>query len=307
MSTNPRITLITTVRNGAAFIERCLKSVIAQRYDNLEYIVLDAASTDGTQDIVGRYLSSITYFRSMPDRGPNDAIMQGFRMATGDIIGILHADDWLSDGALQTLAQMHRASPQAEMFCFAMQEYKQGKDGELVKTKSFADPAGENFTLLDGLYCQGVNRYYSRPLLKELGIYRDEVYPNLADRDFYVRLGIRQTRKVWTDKVLYNFLTHAGSNSTGGSAGKVVRFLDETARMAQDYLKNPVIAREQDKEMLRDWYCFNMIRSIAFRLKAGKVNAIAEAVKLMIRYPLRTLKNLKQWKMPEPYRARPTP
>ncbi len=306
MSMNPRITLITTVRNCAAFIERCLKSVVDQQYDNLEYIVLDAASTDGTKEVIGRYLSHITYFRSMPDRGPNDAIMQGFRMATGDIVGILHGDDWLEAGALQTLAQMYRASPQAEMFCFAMQEYKQGKDGGLVKTKSFADPAGENFTLLDGLYCQGVNRYYSRPLLKEMGVYRDEVYPNLADRDFYVRLGIRQTRKVWTDKVLYNFLTHAGSNSTGGSAGKVVRFLDETARMAQDYLKNPAISEEQDKEMLRDWYCFNMIRSIAFRLKAGKPDAIAETVKLLIRYPLRTLRNLKQWKMPEPYRARLT-
>lgn len=306
MSTNPKITLITTVRNGAAFIERCLTSVVDQRYENLEYIVLDAASTDGTQEIIGRYLPHISFFRSAKDRGPNDAIMQGYKMATGDIIGLLMADDWLADGALQTLAQMYRASPQAEMFCFAMQEYKQGRDGELVKTKSFADPAGENFTLLDGLYCQGVNRYYSRPLLKELGIYRDEIYPNLADRDFYVRLGIRQTRKVWTDKVLYNFLTHAGSNSTGGSAGKVVRFLDETARMAQDYLKDPAIENGQDKEMLRDWYCFNMIRSIAYRLKAGKVDAVAETVKLFIRYPLRTCKNLMQWKMPEPYRARPS-
>jgi glycosyltransferase involved in cell wall biosynthesis len=230
--------------------------------------------------------------------------MQGYKMATGDIIGLVMADDWLEGDALQTLAALYQKKPDAEMFCFGMQEYKLEPSGERVKTKSFTDPEGEVFTLLDGLYCQGVNRYYSRKLLQEEGIYRDEIYPNLADRDFYVRLGIRQTRKAWTDKILYNFLTHPGSNSTGGSAQKVIIFLDETARMAADYLNHSGIITKHDKNLLKDWYCFNMIRSIAFRVKARRIDAISEAIALGLRYPLCTLRNLVNWKMPEPYRAR---
>lgn len=304
MSLHPRITLITTVRNGAAFIERCLTSVTQQNYPNLEYIVLDAASTDGTQEIIGRYLPHISFYRSERDKGPNDAIMKGYRMATGDIIGLLMADDWLEPDALATLAEMYTADPEAQMFCFGMQEYRKGSSGALEKTKFFCDPPGKTFTLLDGLYCQGVNRYYSRSLIATDGVYRDEIYPNLADRDYYVRLGIKHVRKAWTDKILYNFLTHPGSNSTGGSAQKVVKFLDETARMADDYLHMPDMG-DEDKALLKDWYCFNVLRSVWFRLKAGMpVAAMLRAAAMALRYPLRSLKCAIFWKMPEAYRAR---
>lgn len=303
MVSSPRITLITTVRNGAAFIERCLQSVVSQNYDNLEYIVLDAASTDGTQEIIGRYLSRISFYRSQRDKGPNDAIMQAYKMATGDIVGLVMADDWLSGGALQTLAQMYHADPDAQMFCFGMQEYRQQADGTLHKTRGFCDPPGKIFTLLDGLYCQGVNRYYARSLLQTDGVYRDELYPNLADRDFYIRLGLKHVRKAWTDEVLYNFLTHPGSNSTGGTAEKVARFLDETARMAQDYLHTADLSPQQEA-MLKDWYCFNSLRAVFFRMRSRQIRAFSGAFALFARYPFRAARNLVRWRMPAAYRAR---
>lgn len=300
---DPKITLITTVRNGAAFIERCLQSVVDQQYPNLEFIVLDAASTDGTQAIIGRYIQHISFYRSEKDNGPYEALTFGCRMATGHLVGFLMADDWLSPDALATLAQMYHAQPEAQVYCFGMQEHKLEADGSYVPTRWFCDPPGDCFTVRDGLYCQGVNRFYARPLVQEPVLYRTEPYPNLADREFYVRLGFRNLHKAWTDKILYHFLTHPGSNSTGGTAQKTVKFLEETAAMAADLQQREGISPAQ-RCQLKNWYCFNMLRAIYFRCKYDPASAVVGAMKLFLRYPLRSIKNLLCWKMPRPYRAR---
>src|SRR5688500_9545183 len=141
----PRISLITVVRNGAAFMERCLRSVTEQSYDNIEYIVIDGASTDGTQAIIERYQPIIAHYQSKPDKGPYDAAMQGIAMATGEMIGFLHADDWLSPNAMAVLAAMYRETPDADIYCFGLQEYREGGDKQLHKTRLFYNPPGSHF------------------------------------------------------------------------------------------------------------------------------------------------------------------
>lgn len=306
MTQLPRITLITVVRNGAAHIERCLQSVAAQDYPNLHYIVLDGASTDGTQAIIERYRHFISVYHSRPDSGAYDATLQAYRMAEGDIVGLLHADDWLEGGALHTLAQMHAQTPDAGMFCFGMLEHKQQADGSLVPTRLFTDPPGDAFGLEDGFYCQGVNRYYSLRILREEGYFRLERYPNLADREFYVRLGIRGIKKAHTGKVLYHFRLHGASNSTGGGAAKTALWLAETARIAEEYLRRlPPDTPAPVRASFERWYCFNRLREVRFRLAAcapGK--AFAAAALALWRYPRPMLRALVGWRMPAPYRPR---
>jgi glycosyltransferase involved in cell wall biosynthesis len=100
----PRITVVTPSLNQGAFIEQTLRSVLDQRYPNLEYIVIDGGSTDGTVDIIRRYESRISYWVSERDRGQADAINKGFAVGTGEICAFLNSDDVYEAGALERVA-----------------------------------------------------------------------------------------------------------------------------------------------------------------------------------------------------------
>lgn len=92
----PKISIITVVWNGKKHIEDTIKSVIGQTYPNLEYIVIDGASTDGTTDIIERYAPHITYWVSERDSGIYDAMNKGVKAATGDWLLFVNADDYLA-------------------------------------------------------------------------------------------------------------------------------------------------------------------------------------------------------------------
>jgi len=101
------ISLITVTFNAADTIEKCINSVVGQTYPHLEYIIVDAQSTDGTLAIVNKYQRYIRHIISEPDKGIYDGMNKGIALATGDIVGVLNADDHFA--ADDVLAQVARA------------------------------------------------------------------------------------------------------------------------------------------------------------------------------------------------------
>ena len=89
----PRVSVVTVVRNAVDSIAATIESVLAQTYSNLEYIVVDGNSTDGTQKCVQSYRDHITHFVSEPDEGVSDAFNKGIALASGDLINFMNADD----------------------------------------------------------------------------------------------------------------------------------------------------------------------------------------------------------------------
>lgn len=89
-----KVSIITVVYNGAEFIRDCIESILSQTYTNIEYIIVDGQSTDGTVDIVNAYGTKIAKFISEPDKGLYDAMNKGIGLATGEVIGLLNADDF---------------------------------------------------------------------------------------------------------------------------------------------------------------------------------------------------------------------
>lgn len=92
-----KITIITVCYNRKATIEKAILSVLKQNYCNIEYIIVDGNSTDGTKEIIESYRDKINQFISEPDKGMYDAINKGLQLATGDIVGLMHSDDEFYD------------------------------------------------------------------------------------------------------------------------------------------------------------------------------------------------------------------
>jgi glycosyltransferase involved in cell wall biosynthesis len=88
-----KVSIITICYNRKATIAKAIESVLSQDYPNIEYIVIDGNSTDGTQDIIESYSGKITTYISEPDKGMYDAINKGLNIATGDVVGLMHSDD----------------------------------------------------------------------------------------------------------------------------------------------------------------------------------------------------------------------
>ncbi|MVM41900.1 glycosyltransferase [Spirosoma sp. HMF3257] len=89
-----KVSIITVVYNGAAFIRDCIESILNQTYSDIEYIIVDGQSTDGTVEIVQSYGTKVARFISEPDKGLYDAMNKGIGLATGEVIGLLNADDF---------------------------------------------------------------------------------------------------------------------------------------------------------------------------------------------------------------------
>jgi glycosyltransferase involved in cell wall biosynthesis len=96
----PLVSIITVVLNGAKYIEQTIKSILDQNYANIEYIIVDGGSTDGTLEILKRYNDKIDYWVSERDKGIYFAMNKGISFAKGELIGILNADDFYLEGAV---------------------------------------------------------------------------------------------------------------------------------------------------------------------------------------------------------------
>lgn len=107
----PRISIVTPSFNQAGYIGETMESVLGQGYPNLEYIVVDGGSTDGSADVIARYSDRLAYWTSEPDDGQTDALAKGFRRATGGIMGWLCSDDLLEPGSLFEVAETFARNP----------------------------------------------------------------------------------------------------------------------------------------------------------------------------------------------------
>jgi len=104
-----KVSVITVVFNGEHTIGDALKSVASQRYSDIEHIVIDGASTDGTLEVIKANADRVTTLLSEPDSGIYDAMNKGVKLATGDVIGLLNADDVFHDDTIiSQVVEAHR-------------------------------------------------------------------------------------------------------------------------------------------------------------------------------------------------------
>lgn len=112
----PKISIVTPVYNQVQYLEKTILSIINQGYPNLEYIVIDGGSSDGTVDVIKKYESHLAYWISEPDNGMYHAIQKGFEHSTGEIMCWLNSDDVFFDKCLFAIADIFMHHPEIEWF-----------------------------------------------------------------------------------------------------------------------------------------------------------------------------------------------
>jgi glycosyltransferase involved in cell wall biosynthesis len=130
---NPKISIITIVKNGASTIERTIKSVLNQNYSNLEYIIIDGLSTDGTLEIIKKY--NINYI-SEADLGISDAFNKGLRLATGDLIGIINSDDYYQPNIFKIVADTFINNPES-IICGYLKLFFENRPFKISKSEPY--------------------------------------------------------------------------------------------------------------------------------------------------------------------------
>lgn len=166
-----KVSIVTISFNQAKFIEETINSVLDQKGIELEYIVVDAGSTDGSREIIDRYRDRIDKVIFEPDRGPADGLNKGFSHATGDIFGYLNADDILLPGALSSVCAIFQRSDNLDVVsghCYIIDE----KGKRLIKkfsnklTKSRF--SNKRYTIGYSVLIQQ-STFFRRQLFKDVG------------------------------------------------------------------------------------------------------------------------------------------
>jgi glycosyltransferase involved in cell wall biosynthesis len=208
----PLISVITVVFNGAKTLRDTIESVILQSYENIEHIVLDGGSTDGTVEILQNYNHQLAYWRSEKDGGIYDAMNKGIALATGEYIGMLNADDLFADNeVLQSIVdKFQQTSADAVFSCLNIVDQH-----NLEKIIRKYRVAKLNSTLLRiGVMPAHPTFYCKKSCYQQAGLYKTD-YKIAADFEMLARLCLKQQIS-WAFLNKVTVTMRAGGVSTRG-------------------------------------------------------------------------------------------
>jgi glycosyltransferase involved in cell wall biosynthesis len=208
----PLVSIITPCRNSERFLEKTLLSVINQSYQNIEYIVIDGLSSDGTLDIIKKYRDKIAYWISEADRGMYHAINKGIQLAKGDIVCYINSDDILHANAIEHVVDYFAMHPDCDLI-YGNLDYIDS-DGEKKFTIIFPSFNSLFFSTSKFSMIGQPSSFWRRGLHERIGMFNDEL-KMASDFEFYIKAGLAG-RLLHVDESLAAFRVHEDSLTTTG-------------------------------------------------------------------------------------------
>ncbi len=240
----PVISVILFVLNAATTIEKALQSVTSGDQPPVELLVLDGGSTDGTVDIIRLFERHITFWRSHPDGNAANAVNEGVRRATGDIICLLPADDWIEPAALHGVRDAFAADPDLDVLSCGTRIVSIGEDGTLQVDAEFVTSSILEFRIENILrHPLTAGRFIRRRVYLEIGEY-NAAFGSSNDLDFLVRVMNRKPRTKVLPRLVYSYLRHAGSQTISGNPKMVMAMMRNNIRIAEHHLESGALAQE---------------------------------------------------------------
>ena len=216
-----RVSVITAVYNGAAYVADCIDSVKRQNYSNIEHVIIDGGSNDGTLEIINDK-NEETVVLSEPDRGVYDGMNKGIRLATGDIVGMLNADDmYYDENVVSEIVNCFQKNPQIDCM-FGNLEYVDRDDIDKVTRRWFSRP------FEDGLFARSWTPahptfYCRRELYEKYGAYRLD-FEIAADVELMYRfLQCHKVESLYLPRIMVRMRKAGISNMGVGSTIKITK------------------------------------------------------------------------------------
>lgn len=208
-----KVSIITAVYNREKTIQSTIDSVVQQDYANIEHVVVDGGSTDGTIDVINQNSQQIDQFVTGPDNGIYDALNKGIELATGDVVGFLHADDVLHDShAVERIVNGFQENKQAD-FVYGDLLYVDAKN-PLKVVRYWKSGKYSTSKIRWGWMPAHPTFYLKREKYSKLGAYRDD-FEISADYELMIRMIMRhQLQGQYVSEILVDMKVGGKSNSS---------------------------------------------------------------------------------------------
>lgn len=265
----PILSIVTPCLNAVAFIDEAIRSVLDQGCANIEHIVVDGGSTDGTLEALARYphLKVI----EQRDNGLYEALNRGLGVAQGEFIGHLNADDCYLPGAFSHLIGAMREFPDAEMISGIAMVGRSGRDRCGAGVRLAARPL-DAASVTFGV--PAINsRFMARSLYGRIGLY-DIGYARAADREFLLRAFLAGAANLQIADPVYWYRSHAGSLTIGGDQRAYLSVGREHMDIARRYLADGRL-RNADLALMKRWHTEGATLELADALLAGRIGGAA--------------------------------
>jgi len=223
-----KISIVTVSFNQRAFLKEAMDSVLDQGYSDLEYIVVDPGSTDGSRELIKSYAGRIAHVILEPDRGAADGLNKGFSVATGDVCGFLNSDDLLMPGSLQQVADFFQGHPEISLVMGNGHKID-GKRKMLEKIKT------RDFTVRRYLY-RGTRWLQQSTFFRREAFLRSSGFntqnKTCWDGELFVTMVNKGAKVGYIDADLSAFRIHG--NSISGSGRMLKAYTEDCARIFHD-------------------------------------------------------------------------
>lgn len=277
-----KVSIVTPSYNQVEFLETTIQSVLGQNYLELEYIIVDGGSTDGSVDIIKIYEDQLSWWVSEPDKGQASAINKGLKKATGDIVAWLNSDDVYAPGAVQEAVEIFRSHPEAVLVYGDAVSIDQ--DGKPFHYQEFREYYLEDLVGFH-IICQPA--VFIRKVTLESAGYLDESYHFLLDHQLWLRVAqygeIHYVPDVWAFPRY-----HPGAKNIARSADFAKEALHLLGWMKEQPRLSKIITENKVNVMAR-YYRF----SARYFLDAGMAFRALKHYGLAFRYYPRTA--LEEW------------
>jgi glycosyltransferase involved in cell wall biosynthesis len=204
----PRVSLVTPVFNSARYLEQTILSVLTQGYPNLEYIIVDGGSHDGSVDIIRKYADRLHWWISEPDNGMYDALNKGFARSSGEVMGWISATDLLHTRSLFVVGSVFGTFPQVEWI--TGRPTLLNETGMIVRVWRLPRWSRPRFLAGANRYIQQESTFWRRSLWERAGGHVDASRRSASDFELWVRF-FRYARLYPVDALIGGYRLHADS------------------------------------------------------------------------------------------------
>jgi len=242
---------VTPSFNQGMYLEETINSVLSQNIPDLEYIVMDGGSTDGSVEIIKRYSKYLTYWQSQKDGGQTDAICSGFERATGEVLCWINSDDRYEPGALQLVAREFEQDPELQLLYgdYSL-SYSDGR--EVPKPKISFDL---NICIYAFLMIPQASSFWRASIYRKVGGLNRE-FQYSFDYDFFLRVGYALKDQPRSIKHIQTSLSKFRVHDESKSVSQIPQFQIERSRIYQQFNLSKHAA------VRRFWNYYQMLRTV---------------------------------------------